>query len=60
MTFHYQNNTMNFYDMTIDRIHYLIDQSQYLTNQGLDLEASILVKEAEDHACELRSEFIAA
>jgi hypothetical protein len=49
---------MNYCDLTIDRIHQLIDQSQELINQGMDYEASILITEAEDHARELRSEFI--
>ncbi len=51
---------MNYCDMTIDRIHQLIDQSQELVNQGMDYEAAILIREAEDHAKELRSEFITA
>ena len=51
---------MNYCDMTIDRIHQLIDQSQELINRGMDHEAAILISEAEDHARELRSEFITA
>ena len=51
---------MNYCDLTIDRIHQLIDQSQELINQGMDYEAAILISEAEDHARELRSEFIIA
>ena len=51
---------MNYRDLTIDRIHQLIDQSQELISQGMDYEAAILIDEAEDHAKELRSEFITA
>ena len=51
---------MNYCDLTIDRIHQLIDQSQELINRGMDHEAAILISEAEDHARELRSEFITA
>jgi len=48
---------MNYCDMTIDRIHQLIEQSQELISRGMDCEAAILIDEAEDHAKELRSEF---
>ncbi len=51
---------MNYCDLTIDRIHQLIEQSQELIGQGMDYEAAILISEAEDHAKELRSEFITA
>ena len=48
---------MNFCGMTIDRIHQLVEQSQELSNRGMDYEANLLINEAEDHARELRTEF---
>lgn len=45
---------MEFISATIDRIHYLVEQSATLRNQGYEIEAELLIQEAEDHAAELR------
>ena len=45
---------MEFINATIDRIHYLVEQSATLRKQGFDYEAELLIEEAEDHAAELR------
>jgi len=44
-----------FVDSTVDRIHFLIEQSVHLKGEGMEVEAAILAKEAEQHAAELRS-----
>ncbi len=46
---------MEFINATIDRIHVLVEQSAALRDQGFDIEAELLIEEAEDHAEELRS-----
>jgi len=43
-----------FVDSTVDRIHYLIEQSSFLLSQGQEEEAALLYREAESHAAELR------
>ena len=45
---------MEFINATIDRIHVLVEQSATLRDQGFDVEAELLIQEAEDHAEELR------
>ena len=45
---------MEFINATIDRIHYLVEQSASLREQGYEFEAELLLEEAEDHAAELR------
>ena len=45
---------MEFINATIDRIHYLVEQSVTLREQGYEKEAELLLVEAEDHAAELR------
>jgi len=46
---------MEFINATIDRIHYLVEQSASLREAGYEIEAELLIEEAEDHAAELRS-----
>ena len=46
---------MEFINATIDRIHYLVEQSASLRAQGYEHEAELLIEEAEDHAEELRN-----
>ena len=45
---------MEFINATIDRIHYLVEQSATLRDQGFHDEAELLIEEAESHAIELR------
>ena len=45
---------MEFINATIDRIHYLVEQSAVLREKGYEVEAELLVQEAEEHAAELR------
>ena len=45
---------MEFINATIDRIHVLVEQSATLRDNGFDVEAELLIQEAEDHAEELR------
>jgi len=45
---------MEYINATIDRIHYLVEQSAYLRDNGFEYEAELLIVEAEDHAQELR------
>lgn len=45
-------------DITIDRIHHLVEQARELEKQGLIQEARILIEEAQDHAGVLRAGFI--
>ena len=46
---------MEFINATIDRIHYLVEQSASLRDQGYNVEAELLIEEAEEHAEELRA-----
>ena len=46
---------MEFINATIDRIHYLVEQSASLRENGYEVEAELLIQEAEQHAAELRS-----
>ena len=46
---------MEFINATIDRIHVLVEQSATLRDLGFDIEAELLIEEAEDHAEELRA-----
>ena len=45
---------MEFINATIDRIHYLVEQSASLRSEGYEFEAELLIQEAEQHAAELR------
>ena len=45
---------MEFINATVDRIHYLVEQSATLRDQGFHYEAELLIEEAEEHASELR------
>jgi len=47
-------NPMEYINATIDRIHYLVEQSAYLRDNGFGREAELLIEEAEEHAQELR------
>jgi len=45
---------MDYVNATIDRIHYLVEQSSFLSKNGFEYEAKLLIAEAKEHARELR------
>ena len=46
------------YDLTIDRIHLLVERAQESAQNGMSQEAKILMAEATDHADAIRAGFI--